>query len=108
MTKGRILIQYAALCVMALVITGCGVPKSEHKLLEEKYAKIQNDMVAFNDQVKALQIDNASQEKEIENLNGTVTKLTADNDALKTEHAKLTEENQKLKVELAKLKVVEK
>lgn len=103
-----ILIQYAALCVMALMLAGCGVPKSEHKALEQKYVKIQNDIMAYNDQVKTLQVDNAAQEKELERLNGEIGKLTDENEALKRDHKKLTEEKQKLEVELAKIKVSEK
>lgn len=96
------IMQYAILIAMVLVLVGCGVSKSQHEVLEEKYAKVQKEITGFNEQVKAMQVENGSLKKEVEMFKDEIAKVTDGNDVMKKDYQKLLKENQILKREIAK------
>ncbi|MFH1305661.1 MAG: hypothetical protein ABIH74_04605 [Candidatus Omnitrophota bacterium] len=84
-------IQWAVVFAAALVLVGCGVPKSEHDALKDKHKKSTETNVVLKERIKGL-------EKQVD-------KLTAENKALKENHQKLLDQN---KAEQEKKKEAEK
>ena len=70
--------RYAILGVVMLALSGCGVPKSEHQALADKYSQVQKE----NDALKTKNKD----------LEARVTRLSAANKTLQTKHQKLMDE----------------
>jgi peptidoglycan hydrolase CwlO-like protein len=47
--------QYAVLIVVALTLVGCGVPKSEHQALTDKFSQVQKENNALTKKNKDLE-----------------------------------------------------
>ncbi len=75
--------QYALLFTVVLALASCGVPKSEHKLLEEKYTKVQQEISELNEQAKNIQLENAFLKKQVKELEEQIKKLNEANEDLK-------------------------
>ena len=91
------------LVLAGVMVSGCGVPKNEHELLEEKYAKVQEEMVGFNEQVKKVQTDNVTLNDTVKKLKGEIKKLSEEKVAMKKENQKALAANKKLVAEKTKL-----
>ena len=95
MIKVMQLVQYAVLFTVVLALVGCGVPKSEHQMLEQKYDKIQKEMSDFNEQAKKVQLENAFLKKQVKELEDHVNRLKEENEVIKAQYQKkVTEEKQ--------------
>ena len=56
----NVLKVFVVMCFsVILVLSGCGVPKSEHQILEEKYEKVQKEITEFTEQAKKVQEQNS-------------------------------------------------
>jgi len=88
------LAQYAVLFTVVLALVGCGVPKSEHQVLQDKYDKVQKEMSDFNEQAKKVQLENAFLKRQVKELEDQITKLKDENDLIKAQYQKVAAEKQ--------------
>ena len=73
----------AVLLSMVLVLVGCGVPKSEHEVLEKKYAGAQEEIKHLSMRVEGMQRETVALRGRIKGLEEQVNELAAENRAIK-------------------------
>jgi chromosome segregation ATPase len=108
MKKTMMYVMGGTTLAAALILTmaGCGVSKSEHEILEEKYAKVQEQMIGYNEQAKKIQTANMELSNKGKEMEAEIKKLSEEKDALTKENQKLLKEKQSLEEALKKAKGV--
>jgi len=110
-------VKCAVSCLVALTmvwgLSGCGVPKNQYEILEQKYERIQKEMTSFNEQVKKVKNENEALVKQnaqlgeelrktqqagktISQLEEQVRKLQQDNKAIADKNQELDKQNEQL------------
>jgi len=83
MRNGIRVAKYAVLFSVVFVLAGCGVPKSEHEALVQKYAGAQEEIKNSSVRVKAMQRETAALRERTKGLERQVDELVAENRVLK-------------------------
>ena len=72
--------QFAIVFSIIVMLVGCGIPKNEHETLKKQYARVQQEMTAYNERANNVSIENQELEAKVVSLQNTIKKLKMDNE----------------------------